>query len=242
MLNLEAVLPEIERAVDKRVESSTLASMDAAALRDLVYKLVARQGSDPSRHFAELIENASERHTDMESAREHSVTIRAKILRHLLQILEPVLPALFGTVVTRVITRPDDHDIAEPHSLLTGFELLNYEKWGPVGDREVRSGCSWWIVGLKGEGRRAGARYARVVHHGQRYEDVFDGSEENVFELVTSAEAAAEIRDNQIPKIVRGVHGRLISVSGKKIAEATDDLWKVTTMLDSALEAMTQSA
>lgn len=238
MLNLETVLPEIQRAVDNRSESSTLASMDAEDLRTLIYKIVERQGADP---FGRLARAASERHEGMDEARSHSVGIRAGILRNLLRVVRPALPALFGRIVTHTIYRDGSHDSVDHHALIGGVELLNYEKWGPVGEYDVRSGCSWWIVSMRGE--RFGfadldGRYARICHYGRRLRDTGAGTADNEIELVTADEAAKEIRDNQIEKIFRELHARLKSMTSKKVEHATDDLWRVANSLDAAMTAM----
>ena len=242
MIARDAVLPEIERAVEERVESHALVAMGPDDLRDLIYKLVERQrvaDLDPSRHFADLVATASERHADMASARAHSIAIRKSILDEILKVLKPALPSLLGLITVETTQRPEEQEIRRTHPLLCGFELFNGEKQGPVGpDVYARSGHSWWIVGIH-PGRPQdpiSPRYAIARHFGKS--DREGGKSWSDLELVTSEKAASQIRDNQFEKILEGIHARLVALTGKKVKKTTDSLWRVVEVLEAGLSAM----
>lgn len=245
MITLDSVLPELERAVEERKESYALASMKPDELRDLIYKLVERQrvaDLDPSRHFADLVATASERHSNMVSARAHSVAIRRAILDEILKVLTPALPSLLGSITIQTTQRPDQHEERKLHPLLCGFELINGEKQGPVGNAAyTRSGRSWWIVGLQPERPNdpITPRYAVARHFGKG--DGKEGSSWSDVELVTSEEAASQIRDNQFEKILERIHERLVAMAGKKVKKTTDSLWRVLDLLEAALASMKDS-
>ncbi len=259
MINLDAVLPDIERAVADRVESTTLSRLDVGELRDLVYQLVARQHTghlDPSEHFSALVDLAAERHGDMVAALDHSVQIRTELLAEILSVLTVALPSLLGPIVVTTIHNLDGHEERTHHSLLQGFELLNGEKEGPLGrGTRVRSGQSWWIVasidnpmGVDALGG-VDAQYAVARHSGCRYEH--DGSSDNPnahggitqseVHLVTTEEAATQIRDNQFEKLLGVIHARLVSLCGTKVSKATTGIWTLSEALHRALKAMKAS-
>ncbi len=255
MINLDAVLPDIEQAVADRVESTTLSRLDEGQLRDLVYQLVERQHTghlDQSEHFSTLVNLAAERHADMRAALDHSVGIRTGILTQLLSVLGPALPSLLGPIVVETVHRPDDHDKHTRHRMLRGFELLNGEKDGPAGRGTlVRSGQSWWIVALVGDvtATEIDARYAVVRHSGCRHEHsgcppdckTDAGVTHSKIELVTTDEAAKQIRDNRFEKLLRRISGRLVSLCGKKVSNATTGIWTVAQELEDALKTIKAS-
>ena len=255
MINLDAVLPDIERAVADRVESMMLSRLDVGELRDLVYQLVAREHTghlDPSEHFSALVNLASERHADMVAALDHSVRIRTEILTEILVVLRPALASLLGPIVVETIHNLEGHDERTHHPLLRGFELLDGKREGPLGQGNVvRSGQSWLIVALVGDSRATGidARYAVARHSGSRHDhsgcpsDCQDpgGITLSQIEPVTTEQAARQIRDNQFEKLLGVIHARLVSLCGKKVSRATTELWTVAEALQSALETIKAS-
>lgn len=250
MINIEAVLPDIEHDVENRKESPTLASLSTADLRDLVYELVRRKLTshlDPIEHFEALISLANDRHKNLGSAREHSRQVKAEVLAELLRQVRPALPVLLGPIVVRVDREPNDHEERTQHPLLVGVELLNGRKEGGVSpERSVVSGTSWWIVALAdGDGHNFDARFAAARHYGHVHNHSgcepgcsvgsIWGSE---FSLVTPEQAAAEIRDNQFEKLIGEIHSRLVSVCGNKVVKTTDSMWTMTTALAKAVEIL----
>jgi len=248
VIALDSVLPELERAVDERVECVALSKLNREELHDVIYKLVERSriGSlDPSRYFEQLVERATERHADMIEAHEHSVAIRAKVLRHLLDVVRPALPALMSPIVIRTQRDEDqafDEEQFHPH--LLGCELLNAEKKGSrrrSGSFQPITGRSWWLVALPTEDRLDPmvARYAVANHSGCRTSMGITRSLD--LRLTTVEEAAAQIHDEQFVKLIKSLHERLIAITGPKGSRLTDGLWSVADSLDMALTAM-QSA
>ncbi|MCH9637743.1 MAG: hypothetical protein K0U16_07350 [Gammaproteobacteria bacterium] len=247
MIPLDTILPELQRAVADRRESPTLASMGPADLRHLIYKLVERQRAvslNATEHFRELVQSAAQHHSDLVEAREHSVTVRAEMLKELLGVLTPALPSLLGPVVVETIhaTGERDQQLCHPH--FRGLELINGMKTlTPSEGIRSRSGVSWWILGLPGEdpADRVDVRYARLRHRG----DIVRGGgiTSAEIELVTSEGAAAQIRDHQFGEILKRIHERLVNVAGPRVVKTTGSLWEVADALSSALEAMkTRSA
>lgn len=238
--SLESILPEIERAVQERRESSTLASMDAGDLRDLVYKLVEDRHRvttlDATRHFDELVQLASERHADMQEAKEHSVAVRAEILRELLVVLEPVLPSLLGPIHISTVYAFERQQV-EDHQTLHGFPIFDGEKINRDNGKQRRSGHSWWIVALPYISTRSDPRYACVEHVGFR-ERSGVGSAQNKVEIVDCQDAGSQLQDRQIAKILRTLHSRIASLAGPKIQKTTDTLWRAANVMDEALETM----
>jgi hypothetical protein len=256
---LDSLLPEIERAVEERVESKTLAAMDAGELRDLVYKIVERQRTpavDPIRHLSELVESAKERHRDLVDAQEHSVMLRKEVLDDLLSHLQPALPSLLGQIVVSTIFKKDDHEVRNHHDLLLGLEILPGRKQGPNGSSQIVSGRSYFIVGLQPErpGTPISGRYAIGHHHGK----VDDGEGRTWCEisLVTAQAAAEQIREEHFETILARIVDRLLVVSGQKdprrgprgglshkkergsIERHTDRIWRIAAGLQAALEAL----
>lgn len=240
MIVLDAVLPELEKAVDERIESQTLNRMDVDQLRDLVYKLVEDRRArdrDPSRHFDELVANAAERHGDLMQAREHSVQVRADLLAEILRRVKPALPALVGGIVVETEYRPRAHPQRRLHESLAGVELIDGEKEGPTGrDTMVRSGRSWWIVMPAEQGRQDLASYALLEHSGMIENG--SGTTRSSLTLLAPKEAAERIRDDQFPKLMERLHKRLVSAAAKRVVKTTDSMWAIAESLKAALDAM----
>lgn len=252
MIQLDQVLPELERAVHERVESKLLASMEPGDLRDIIYKLVEQRRSaaiDPQHQFAELVANASERHADLVEAREYSIAVRTELLRRLVETIRPAIGALLGPITVETQHHRDGHDERKDHPLLLGYELFDGLKKTVVGSTQGRdgqstqilavSGRSWWLVALPGErlSECVSVRYASATHGG-KLDEHGDGVSSMDLELVTAVQAAAQIRDQQFEKILKIIRHRLLSLVGPRVTKATDSIWRVANVLDSALAAM----
>lgn len=258
MIPLDTLLPEIERAVTERVESKMLASMTEGELRDLVYKIVERQRTptvDPIRHLAELVNAAKERHHDLVDAKEHSVNLRKAVLEDLLEHVQPALPALLGSIVVET-HHGGVEESRKHHPLLLGLELVAGRRASPNGTSQIYTGKSFWIVGLQPEALSDPiyGRYAIAYHHGKTSNGV--GRTGFYLELISCAEAAEQIREDQFRAIVSKIVDRLLVAAGQKdpkrgprggathkkdrgdIVKHTDSLWKIAETLQAALEVM----
>ncbi len=236
MINLLSILPDLERAVDDRVDSPALLRLESEDLRHLIYKLVERlrnASHDPSQHFADLVENASVRHADMTQARDHSVQVRAAVLKHLLVVLKPAIPSLIGSVVIETVKRAGQDVQRVHHPTARGFQILNQTKEVQTAPSTyIRSGQSWWLGVFEGaEG------YALMRHFGEIDERGI-GRTWSELHAFSPQEAAAQIHDDAFHAILFTIHARLVALTGKKVAKITDELWDVANVLDSGLEAM----
>lgn len=240
MINLDALLPDLERAVHKRVESKALSGLDSGDLRDLVYKLVERSQQsalEPHRYFTELVEAAAQRFSDMHDARAHNVTLRVEMLRQLLRSLRPVLPALLSPMTVEVARYHSEDERRTYHPILWGLQILNGEKYSTADGVKTRKGRSFWIVAIPGEEiTEAGdARYAIATHSGHAL-DNGAGHQVNHFAITKIADIATELQDEQIVKVIRVIHERLVALTkSRKVEGTTDEHWRVATLLDKAL-------
>lgn len=246
MINLHAILPELERDVAERVESKILLTLNRGDLRDLVYKLVERSQSspfDPNRYFADLVATVAEREGDRQAARDQRAVVRVAVLRHLLAVLRPALSALVTPIVTqRHRPSPTEDEEREYHPYLVGFELLSGEKLTAISEGEERSGRSYWIVTIPGDNPvdAIDGRYAVAKHGGTEFGGVRHYWD--AFELLSSTDLAAQIHDEQMVKMIRVLHRRLRGLADNpKITQLTDSLWRVAEILDEALHALRTS-
>lgn len=254
MINLESVLPELERAVEDRVESKVLARLGDVELRDLVYQLVQRKRAnavDISKYFEELVSDASEKHSDFVTARDFSVIVRTDLLTRLLDVLKPALPGLVGPIVIKTTRSGNEHEKYVHHRTLCGFELLGGAKEGKVTpDLIQRSGRSWWIVARQVEDHPMGlvvpvepieASYGILEHGGvirRSPGGTWQGETLDIVSKMSPEQAARQIRDDKFVEVLRLLHKRLVSLAAGKIAKTTDSLWKTARAIERAVQAL----
>jgi len=221
MQPLHVVLPQIELAVEQRREAAALAGLDASDLRGLLYQLVEtyqRELADPAVYLERLVAQARERRVETREISERAQYARESVLRRVLEVIAPALPAMLGPVPGDVWNEPGNHAQRHDHPVLRGFELIDGMRKGPVGrGRFAVSGRSWWIVALPPDDEHAQAvtgRYAAVDHMGE-VDDHRTGQGHTFCDvkLVTVAQAAEEIRDNDFEQLVTALVRRLRSVS-----------------------------
>jgi hypothetical protein len=248
MQPLHVMLPEIEQAVERRVECKAVNDLDEGDLRQLVYAIVEsyqRELGDPALYLERLVEQSDARRDEVEAATERSVSVREAVLRQLLEILGPAMPALLGPVPAETWNQSGQHEQRTDHPVLRGFELLDGMRKGPVGrGRFAITGRSWWIVALRPEdaSTRCTARYAALEHTGE-VDDHRGGQGHHCCEvrLVSVAEAALEIRDDVFDKVIAAAIRRLRAVASdqqKFFAERAD---KGASMLQNALRVLKEA-
>lgn len=221
MQPLHIVLPQIELAVEQRREAAALAKLDASDLRALLYQLVEayqRELGDPSVYLERLVEQAKERRVETREIAERAEYAREAVLRRVLEVIAPALPAMLGPVPGDVWNEPGNHAQRHDHPVLRGFELIDGMRKGPVGrGRFAVSGRSWWIVALPPDDEHEQAvsgRYAAIDHFGE-VDDHRTGQGHTFCEvkIVKVSEAAQEIRDADFEQLVTSLVRRLRSVS-----------------------------
>lgn len=245
MQPLHVLLPDLEHAVERRRDAAALDTYGRAEIEQLLYQIVehyVRELADPRIYLQRLVQQTEDRRDECTEATERSVQAREAVLRAVLEIIQPALPALLGPVPTETWNEPGRHGQRTDHPLLRGFELLDGMRKGPVGSGRVAvSGRSWWLVALEPDDPhvRVTARVAALDHvgeldthregNGQTYCDI---------KLVTIADAASQIRDDMFDKLIAAVVRRLRSVSSnaqKDLAARADE---AASMLHVALRAM----
>lgn len=243
---LHVLRPALEHAVEKRREAAEIASMSEGDLRQLVYQLVehySRELGSPSLYLERLVQQAEDRRDESREATERSVTARESVLRQILEIIEPALPAMLGPVPAETWNEPGQHGHRTDHPLLRGFELLDGMRKSPQGHgRQLVSGRSWWIVALPPDGDEMVRTTARIaaLDHGGELDTHREGQGQTYCDvtLVSLGQAAAQIRDDAFDKVLAAVIRRLRSVGSdgqKEIAARAD---AAADMLHVALRAM----
>lgn len=242
MIRIDDILPEIRSSARRRTESTTLAAMNAEDLRSFIYKLVERdeaRRSDLVDYFTDLVGAAEDRQGDLAHAMERSIGIRTSFLRMLLDVLEPALPLLAGSVVIESTKDQSSHEERTHHPILHGVELIDGEKEGSVSPGcFVRSGTSWWLVGMPPDGADDPAlyRYAKLHHTGRR--DDQRSWTINKLELASVADAARQIRDSEFRKILHRLHDRLLALQAEKVTDRSNEIMDAAKVLDAGLQAM----
>ena len=242
---LHVLLPELERAVDRKIEAAALLALPAPDLRELVHQLVANyrlELADPDTHLGRLVDGARTDGDALTEAHEDSLTARSHLLEHLLEILRPGIGALVGPILRDTYHRPGQNDAEEIDPLLRGFELVDGCKKGNVGKgRYARSGESLWVVGLAtpdpGVDHDYDPRYAVGEHSGETSDD-HESHAWNLVRLVTADDAAARVRDDKIADLLAGILKRLRSAASGRQDELAGRVREATRRIDLALQAM----
>jgi hypothetical protein len=262
---LHVLLPEIERAAQRRVDSPVLAELDAHELRDLLYDVVAtyqRRLADPSHYVDVLVGEAHERHADLVEARERRIEVRALFLERLLDVITPAVPALIGPVVQECRRQKGQPELRQEHVLLRGFELVADIRRPQLAKKKFSiTGRSWWVVTLAPEEKtdEVAPRYAYLEYDGEADED--EGSEHwwTHVHLCTPLEVAETIGDVRVSnanaprtsgdrtprgdddpfaQLVASVLGRLRAAGSEKTATLTEDTWQHVQRIETALAVL----
>jgi len=242
---LHTVLSALEHSVEKRRECDALIALDLGATRHLVYQLVEhyqRELATPSLYLGRLVQQAEDRRDTNREAIEMSIGAREAVLRRLLELLEPAMPALLGPVPAETWNEPGRHGERVDHPLLRGFELLDGMRKAPGGaGRQIVSGRSWWIVALvpDDESVRVTARIAALDHVGE-LDSHREGQGQTWCDvhLVTVAEAATQIRDDAFDKVLAACVRRLRSIASDGQKEIAARAEAAAETLHVALRAM----
>lgn len=245
-LPIHVLLPDLEHAVERKRELEAIAAFDKGDLKNLLYQIVEhylRELGSPSTYLERLVLQSEDRREECREAVERSVGARESVLRSLLEIIQPSLPALLGPVPTETWNEPGRHGQRTDHPLLRGFELLDGMRKAPSGPgRVIVSGRSWWLVALPpddAESERVTARIA-AMEHGGELDTHREGNGQTFcdIQLVSIAEAAAQIRDDHFDKVIAAVVRRLRSVGSNAQKEITARADMAADTLHVALRAM----
>ena len=242
---LHVLIPALEHAVEKRRECEALNALSHGDTKQLVYQLVEhhqRELADPATYLERLVQQTEDRRDTNREAVEISIGAREAVLRRMLEILEPAMPALLGPVPAETWNEPGRHGERVDHPYLRGFELLDGMRKGPGGaGRQIVSGRSWWIVALvpDDEQVRVTARFAALDHVGEL--DLHREGQGQTWcdvHLVKIPEAAAAIRDDVFDKVLAAAVRRLRAVASEGQKEIAARAESAAEVLHVALRAM----
>lgn len=238
------LLRDIERSIERSVESPMLEDMNAHELRACVYDLVTayqKELADPAIYLERLAGIACEHREKIGEARGRSVAAREAVLRRLLDIVQPAMAALLGPVPAETWNLPGQHGQRLDHAFLRGFELVDGKRKSPAGPgRFTISGKSWWIVALPPEnGEPVNPRYVCLEHSGS-VDDHREGQGHALCDpqLVTVAEAAEQIRDDAFQELIAVVVRRLRKLAADKQNDIAADADARASQLYAGLRAM----
>ena len=242
---LHVLLPELERAVERKIEAAVLMALPAPDLRELVHLIVANyrlELAKPDAYLDRLIDSARVDGDTLTEARVDSLAARSNLLEHLLEVLRPGIGALVGPILRDIWHRPGKNDVEETDPLLRGFELVDGCKKGNVGKgRYERSGESLWIVVLAPVepvvDHDYDPRYAVLEHSGETA-DEHESHAWNLVRLVTVDEAASRVRDDKIADLFAGVLKRLRSAASGRNDDLAGKVREATRRIDRGLQAM----